>query len=252
MKTPKLAALAAVLFAITAPAALAAPTSRTVETKGKDARLRFEWELKAVQIDGLQDEQVEKRVNEALRARARAERVEMAKNLKDWESTSELQSYLGVEMTVARLDDQFLSLTVSIETMYSGAAHPNHQNRGLTFDLRTGAEVTSAQILPQDEATRARLAALIDARLRADAGNYWGDTMNPDEYRYDTVEPSDLTDLVFEADGSVTFVFGDYQLGGYAAGLTSISLPPYELAGLLARNAPVTTTVGLAGAVPAR
>lgn len=251
MKTPKLAALAALLL-VASPAAFAAPTHKDVETKGRDARLKFEWELTAVQIDGLPDARVQRRVNEALRARARAERVEMTKNLQDWDSTSDLQSYLGVHMTVNRLDDQFLSLTVSVETMYSGAAHPNHQLRGLTFDLRSGDEVTSAQVLPKDEATRARLAALLDARLRADAGNYWGDTITPDEYRYDTVEPSDITDLVYEADGSVTFLFGDYQLGGYAAGLTSISLPPYELAGLLEPNAPVSATVGLAGALPGR
>ncbi len=248
MTSTKITALAALLFAVASPAAFAAPTHEEVSTRGRDAPLRFEWELTAVQIDGLADEQVERRVNEALRARARAERVEMATNLKDLDSTSELESSLGVHMTVNRLDDQFLSLTVSVETMYSGAAHPNHQLRGLTFDLRSGDEVTSAQVLPKDEATRARLAALLDAHLRADPGNYRA----PDEYRFDTVEPSDVTDVVFEADGSVTFLFGDYQLGGYAAGLTSLSLPPYELAGLLEPNAPVSATVGLAGALPGR
>ncbi len=252
MKSSKITALAALLFTIACPAAFAAPTSKTVETKGSDARLKFEWELSAVQIDGLADEQVERRVNEALRERARSERASMAKDLKDWESTSELQSYLGVGMTVGRLDDQVLSLTVSVETMYSGAAHPNHSINALTFDLRTGEEITSGSMLGKDEATRARLAALVDARMRADAGNYWNDAINPDEYRYDTIEPSDITDVLLEADGKVTFVFGNEQIGPHAAGPAFLTLPASDLAGLVAPNSPIAPTVGIAGALPGR
>ncbi len=251
MKTTKLAALAALLFAF-APAAFAAPTSRVVSTKGSDARLKFEWDLDALQIDGLSNEQVEKRVNEALRARARNERAEMAKNLEGWESTSEYGSSLSVGMTVARLDEQVLSLTVSVETMYSGGNHPNHSINALTFDLRTGEEITSGSMLAKDDAARARLAALLDTRLRADVGNYWNEAINPDEYRYDTVEPSDITDVVLEKDGKVTFVFGNEQLGPHAAGPAFLTLPASDLAGLVAADGPIAPTVGLAGALPGR
>jgi hypothetical protein len=249
MKTTKITALAALLLAL-APAAFAAPTSKIVSTKGEDQRLRFEWDLSVVQIDGLSDAQVEKRVNEALRERGRSERASMAKDLKDWESTSELGSSLGVHMTVGRLDDQVLSVSVSVDTMYSGAAHPNVNVRALTFDLRTGEEISSGSMFGKDDATRARLAALLDERMRADVGNYWNDSINPDEYRYRTVEPRDLTDVKLEADGSVTFFLG--EIGPRAAGLAMITVPASDLAGLVAANGPIAPTVGIAGALPGR
>lgn len=249
MKSTKITALAALLFAVAAPA-FAAPTSTIVSTKGQDRRLRFEWDLSVVQIDGLANEEVERRVNEALRERARSERASMAKDLRDWESTSELGSSLGVHMTLGRLDDQVLSVSVAVDTMYSGAAHPNVALSALTFDLRTGEEIASGAMFRKDEATRARLAALLDARMRADAGNYWTDTINPDEYRYRTVEPSDLTEVKLEADGSVTFFLG--EIGPHAAGPAMITLPAADLAGLVAPDGPISPTVGIAGALPGR
>lgn len=237
------------------------PTSRIVDKSGRDAALNFEWDLSYVQLSGLSNRLVQSRVNRALANEAAKARNGMRRDLRDWDSSgSEYPSSLSFGMTVGLLTNRLLSVSVGSSTMYSGGAHPNNAAYTLTFDLRTGAKLPVRGLFRPGAETMTRVAALVDAKLRADAA---ADGVTGDDYFLDTPTADDIRSVLVEADG-LTFIFGDQELGPHAAGLPEAKLTFLELRGLVAADGPIGTlsadtvpparpaspTPGLAGSVP--
>ena len=93
----------------------AGPTAKTHERSGRDARLNFEWSLSWVEVQGLTDAAVQRRVNRALLREAVRERAEMRRDLRGWESSADYPSDLSVGMFVGLLTPELLSVSISAE-----------------------------------------------------------------------------------------------------------------------------------------
>lgn len=255
-----LALLAIAGAAAAAPSALAVE-SRIVNKSGRDAALNFTWDISWVQISGLPNRAVQSRVNRTLANEAARARNQMRRDLREWDSSgSEYGSDLSLGMTVGLLDSRLLSVSVGSSSMFSGGAHPNNACYTITFDLRTGSKLPTRGMFRPGAATMERVAALVDAKLRAQAAS---EGMTGDDYFLDTVTAEDINSVLLERDG-MTFIFGNQEIGPHAAGLPEVKLTFLELRGLVATDGPVATlsaetvppakpaspTAGLTGAVP--
>jgi hypothetical protein len=249
--------------AVLAPEARAdGPTSRIVNKTGRDEALKFDWDISWVQISGLPNRAVQSRVNRSLANEAARARNSMRRDLREYPTEDGFGSDLSFGMHVGLLNSRLLSVSCGSSSMYSGGAHPNNAAYTITFDLRTGAKVPTRGMFRPGAATMDRIAALVDAKLRADAA---ADGVTGDDYFLSTVEPGDINSVVLGPNG-MTFIFGDQEIGPHAAGLPEATLSFLELRGLVAADGPIATlsadTVpparvtaaapGLAGSVPAQ
>lgn len=245
MRCMKVVGVVAALVLSAGSSVWAAPTAKIVKTEGQDEALRFRWSLEAVQLDGLADAEVQRKVNADLKRLVREERERMALGLVGMDDRTH-PSTLDVELTVTLLTDQLLSVRAQCDTHYEQRTH--RALYGFNFDLVTGEELDLDDLVDAAPAARERLAELVDAALRRDPGNYWSGVVSDHGYRYGRVKGDDLRNAVL-VDGKVRFLFGELEIGGgFDAGTTEVDLPVAELAGLLGPGHP-SVTRGLAGAL---
>ncbi|MCW8140826.1 MAG: DUF3298 domain-containing protein [Planctomycetota bacterium] len=227
------------------------PTARVVKDAGKDAALGFEWEITRVEVTGLTNPLVQRRVNTSLRAAAEAAKREMRRDLREWRPEDrpdvDMPSSLWLHMEVGLLDARLLSVSVGQSTYYAGAAHPNYAVKTLTFDLRTGAKVPVAGLFRPGALPA--VAARVHRALRADP-----DYTYDGEYVLERVTAEHLRAVRVERDG-LRFLFGSYELGPYVVGAPEVKLTFAQLEGLLATDGPLggrAPTRGLTDALTRR
>jgi hypothetical protein len=230
------------------------PVARTVKASGKDAAANFEWEISRVELSGLKNPLVQRRINAALRQEGEQARRAMLAELADWEVPEGFDGSHGlwIGMEVGAVTPRLLSVSITTSTYYAGAAHPNSGVHTLTFDLRTGNKVPTRGLFRPGAAVMDRVAQKVDAALRA-SGEYATDG----EYYLETVTAENIRAVRVEKDGGLTFFFGSYEIGPYAAGMPQVTVSAAELSGLLATDGAAGATFaaaasrGLAGSVPA-
>ena len=218
--------------------ALAQPRAERVEDKGGTTvnGQKAEWNVSYLKLVGLADAAVAKQVNAALQKLALGPKQEFLHNLRDWDSQSEYGSSIDLGMTVGILNEELLSVSISSSEYYAGAAHPGHSLRSATFDLKSGKPLEAASLFrpgAMDEVARR-----VDRALRQNPDNYPNGQVNADEYTLDTPTAEEIKTVVVHPDG-LEVLFGDYELGGYAAGLPSAKLSFADLQGVLAEAGPV-------------
>ena len=110
---------------------------------------------------------------------------------------------------------------VSVELLlseYTGGAHPNTAVVSVNIDLKTGSEITLDDALARIGRTLPQVATQSLAQLKAAVGEDIifpeGAGANPDNYGTFLIGTS-----------TVTFVFQNYQVAPYAAGIQKVSFP---------------------------
>lgn len=235
-----------------------APTVRVVKDTGKDVAANFEWDISRVEISGLANTFAQRRVNAALRREVEEAKRVTRGELKSWEGPGAVgvSSGLWIEMGVGVATRRLLSVSITTSTYYAGAAHPNTGICTLTFDLRTGNKVAVRSLFRAGEGVMEQVAQRVDAALRAS-----GDYALDGEHFLETVTAEHIHAVRVEQDGGMTFLFGNYEIGPYAAGLPSVTLSAADLRGLLATDGPAASVTaatpapraasrGLTGSVP--
>lgn len=109
---------------------------------------------------------------------------------------AELLDSTYVDYEIARLDDDFFSVSLLRSQFFEGAAHPNNWIDTFTFDMATGQPIELADLFADDsdymvELTR-RTAAAVNA---SGMGEYPSETSNPIEKYYLTTQSLVLVDL---------------------------------------------------------
>lgn len=229
-----------------------APVTRVVTQQGEDAAVELAWDLSLIEVRGLADPAVERRINARLRREVEQVRAAMLEALRAWPAAGDetTSSGLRVRMTVGAVTPDLVSVSFTTSTYYAGAAHPNHEVGALTFDLRTGEVVPVRDLFRPGAEVMARVAERVDAALRASGDYAWGG-----EHVLAAVAAGHLHAARLDPDG-VTFFFGDDELGPHAAGTPTITLTYADLRDLLAQDGPAaslaTASRGLVGALGPR
>jgi hypothetical protein len=239
-------ALLALTSAGVSPALARDPVARAVSSKGADEVKKLDWDMSWLELSGVENVAVQRRVNLALRREADQAKRTMLDEVDA--SESELRSFIDMSMSVGLLTSKLLSVTVSSSSYWAGAAHPNNHVFTLTFDLRTGAKVPTRGLFKPGAGVMPRVAALVDAKLRAG----WN-VAEDGEYFLQTVTARKLGSVLVEKDG-LRFIFGAQEIGPHAAGIPEAKLTYAELNGLVATDGVVATVTaptsgGLAGAI---
>ena len=146
-----------------------------------------------------------------------AERYEPDSEYKDM-----YQYYYSVEANQMENDrDDVLSYSEQTDT-YLGGAHGSHYVRYYNFDLATGKLLNIQNIVPAEKemlvlmAMQEKLCSDWEAKDLADLQEKTGITMLGDLY---------LTNNFLLQGDSITFLFNQYEIAPYAAGLISITVP---------------------------
>lgn len=122
---------------------------------------------------------------------------------------------------------------------FTGGAHGNTAIK--TFTFNESGSVNIADVLTLDETTTAKLTSLIKTKLMADIGDYTDADMLRDgldcTFYKDSAEQLCNSSAVMDnlqnfyiTDEGVTFVFGQYQIAAYVAGMPEVTFTWSELA----------------------
>ena len=110
---------------------------------------------------------------------------------------------------------------------FTGGAHPIRSRTAVTFDMHTGEEITINDMA--DDYAGLRDAVALEILGQIENGRYvkyYNGELLFDDYR-ETI-PEWMTRSVFFGSGSMTVVFGLYDIAAYAAGEQAFTIP-YEL-----------------------
>jgi hypothetical protein len=170
----------------------------------------------------------EKGFNETVRQRFYAERDTFIAEMKDWEINDynrEMGSYYELNDTVMYSANSFVSVYVSGNSYFSGAAHPNNWSFSINYDLEKNKEITLGdmysagylnvlsaycikEIIKQKKQDMDTSYVPDDEWLKSGAG--------PDEKNFEVFNPTKEGFLI-------TFI--TYQVGSYAEGPTEVFVP---------------------------
>ncbi len=121
-----------------------------------------------------------------------------------------------------RVDSKVVSLLESISE-FAGGAHGNYGYRAVTFDAQTGAQLTLEDIVNDMGSFRREATAYMIEKIYED----YGEGLFPDYT--DTLEEMWQYDPTWYLDAAgITFMFDPYELGPYAMGPASVTLPVDE------------------------
>jgi hypothetical protein len=109
-----------------------------------------------------------------------------------------------------------ISISLSIST-YTGGAHGSHVIYGLNFD-KTGKALTLDDALSMTRLTLAQLSDQLTQQLKTKLGR---DFLFPDGV---SADPKNFDTFLISAD-KITFVFQEYQVAPYVAGIQQLSVP---------------------------
>ncbi len=130
-----------------------------------------------------------------------------------------------------------ISVKFTIQTYYSGAAHPGDISRTLTYDLEAGKQVAMSDLFKPNTDYLTPLAKYCSEQLNMRdigfQGFELGATATPENYRNWNVT----------ADG-LMITFDEYQVAPYAAGPQTVMVPYSELASLLDPKGPLASYAG--------
>lgn len=112
-----------------------------------------------------------------------------------------------------------------LHSEYTGGAHPNSSAGHVTFDLKTGEELTLDDLLKPG--WRDPLTGMAEAQLRAQYELKEGDALNDKGPLFDNV--FELNDNWFLSPEGLGFSFDPYEIGPYAAGFIEPVIPYSKL-----------------------
>jgi hypothetical protein len=112
-----------------------------------------------------------------------------------------------------------------LHSEYTGGAHPNSSAGHVTFDLKTGEELTLDDLLKPG--WRDPLTDLAEAQLRSQYELKEGDALNDKGPLFDNV--FELNDNWFLSPEGLGFSFDPYEIGPYAAGFIEPVIPYSKL-----------------------
>jgi hypothetical protein len=110
---------------------------------------------------------------------------------------------------------------VSVELIlseYTGGAHPNTAFTGMSFDRATGTELTLDDALKLTGLTLDQVAAQSSVQLQQQLGDGF-------QFRDGASPAADNYSQFLVDEKNVTFIFGEYQVAAYAAGVQYVSFP---------------------------
>ena len=142
----------------------------------------------------------------------------------DWDWANDmgaLEIYDRINMEVVSKKDNFLTI-IYTQSGYAGGAHGFYHETYTMFDLKTGKEILLENIIknPEDEAW--------DRVLKDKLAAEYGDIENM--LLVDTIPLS--VNFYFDEKG-ITFVYNQYEIASYAAGVISIQIPFKKIENLL-------------------
>ena len=122
-----------------------------------------------------------------------------------------------------------LSVKFEIETYYTGAAHPGHVSRTITYDLESGADLNLADLFVPDADYLTPISKFCVAQLITRDIGYEGFELGA------TATLNNYRNWNITADGLV-ITFDEYQVAPYAAGPQTVVIPFKDLAAFIQPN----------------
>ncbi len=155
----------------------------------------------------------------------RADRMYLdAKSLENTDSENDTFNYLNETVTTARGDEKIVSFIIS-EEEYSGGAHGNTYDYGLTFDAQTGEELTFSKLgdIKEDVKTYIKEVIAADSDI--------ADDIIVDDYHAAVDEKIDGEPTWYLTGNGLVIIFNEYELLNFAAGDYAVTIPYDKMSG---------------------
>lgn len=223
--------------ATTAPTETAVPLYQQVTLESApwtDSGTPFDYTIKAdvPVLVGSQDPRVQN-FNVEMKAVVNDAVATFKQNLAELTPTpNSTTSTFELHYSVLSPPGNLISLRFTIQTYYSGAAHPGDASRTITYDLQDGRDLSLTDLFVPDSDYLNPIAKYCIAQLSTRdigfQGFELGATAAPENYRNWNITPDGLT-----------ITFDEYQVAPYAAGPQTVVVPYSELAPLIRPDGPL-------------
>ncbi|HYO62139.1 MAG TPA: DUF3298 domain-containing protein [Pyrinomonadaceae bacterium] len=216
------------------------------EIKGEDKRLRYKVEAEFPRIEGASDEGSSK-FNRAAEEFARGKVGEFKRDVAEAAAeprSSETGSDLNIAYEVGFADDELISVSFSVGSYYSGAAHPNNHTEVINFDLRRGRRLELADLFNPGAAYLQALSRYAVNSLKSQSRKAGSEPLLDDAQIEEGAGPdADNFKSWTITKRGLAITFDAYQVGPYAAGPQFVFIPYAELKNVIRPDGPVARFV---------
>lgn len=182
------------------------------------------------------DETKAKSFNDQLEAKIESEVDDFLKGVVSWDmdgiKPAGTENYLDLVTEIDTANSKLISLSISVDSYFSGAAHPNHQTFHFNWDIGNEKSLGLDGLFIQGKKYLPRLAALVTEAIRDQKGSeydlVWLETgAGPkiENYHTVTLRPEGLR-----------VQFDPYDIDSYAAGPTEVLILFGDLKGYIGPN----------------
>jgi len=143
----------------------------------------------------------------------------------------------SISSSVVHFDEELLSVRFQLASYGAGAAHPNHNTRTMTFDLKSGTELSLADFFKEESDYLNALSVLCRNDLQNQKKLRWGDNSyvpTQDPMLISGIEPIPRNFKAFLfVQGGLKIIFDPYQVGSYAEGEYEVFIPAQDMKDIL-------------------
>lgn len=196
----------------------------------------YELSLRIPQIKGINDEAVEKDINDRLQKFSTDQQAQFQKDIANIVLIpgEESKSGLTIDYDVVTVTPSLISMTLEVSPYMAGAAHPNHVSFPFNYDLETKQKIEFKDLFNTNGKYLERLSELSIEQLILESkkkGTYYaakeqtikqGAGPKLENFRTFTI-----------ANGNLVLTFDPYQVGPYAEGNQTITLSRVQITDVL-------------------
>ncbi len=197
----------------------------------------YSLNLHIPQVKGLQDEAVQKDINTRLENIATTKEKELGMQDMSDDPNTPGKGSLGIDYTAKTLSQSWISILLSIDTYVEGAAHPNTNGLSFLYDVTSKKELKLEDLFNTKTKYLERLSELSIPQLIATSkknGTYF--EAKEQMIREGAGPKKENFDIFAIENGNLVFFFDPYQVGPYAEGMQTVTLPRADITDVLSNE----------------
>lgn len=199
----------------------------TKEIKDSSIELRYHTSGKYPQLDGMKDEDVQKKINKEIYETMKRGIDDFKIDMAEWDLSS-IPDYFNSELeysyTSYTLTDDLFSFAFGVYSFYAGSAHPNHWTISMNFDLKNGMKIAFKDLFNPKVKYLEKISTycIKDLKLQGEIGGYVFD----EEMLNEGAGPKDSNFMNFNIlQKGLQISFDPYQVGPYVMGEHCVIIP---------------------------
>lgn len=162
---------------------------------------------------------------------------EFEKNMQDWESVDDMESTEEMSASTHYMDKELLSVYAGGSSYFSGAAHPNHNSSTQLWNLVNQTQIPVNELFEPNASWEKKLSKWVIEDIKQQFGKDW--ELDDASVKEGAGPDAKNFQRFLVSDKGLEILFDPYEVGPYAMGSVSVTLPWKKLKGIVNTEGPV-------------